>query len=64
MSLKAIHCGKLIDGTGSPFQENMTILIEGNIIKQVGKKLWMNTAYTYLIFKQRSVCLLNLYLVN
>jgi predicted amidohydrolase YtcJ len=37
MSIKAIHCGKLIDGTGNPFQENITILIEGKIIKKVGK---------------------------
>ena len=38
MSTKAIICGKLIDGTGSPSQTGMTILIEGNKIKQVGKK--------------------------
>ncbi|MBT7913129.1 amidohydrolase family protein, partial [Candidatus Bathyarchaeota archaeon] len=38
MSTKAIICGKLIDGTGSPSKTGMTILIEGNKIKQVGKK--------------------------
>ena len=38
MSMKAIICGKLIDGTGSPSQSEMTILIEGNKIIKVGKK--------------------------
>ena len=38
MSLKTIHCGKLIDGTGRPTQKNTIILIEGNKIKKIGKK--------------------------
>jgi hypothetical protein len=38
MSMKAVICGKLIDGTGSPSQTGMTIIIEGNKIIKVGKK--------------------------
>jgi len=33
----AIVCGKLIDGKSDRLVENATILIEGNLIKQVGK---------------------------
>ena len=35
----AIKCGRLIDGKSSQAVENTVVLIEGNIIKQVGKDL-------------------------
>ena len=37
--LTAIKCGKLIDGKSDTPLENVTILIEGNKIKEVGKNV-------------------------
>jgi len=37
--LVAIKCGKLIDGKSDKPSENMVILIDGNVIKEVGKNL-------------------------
>lgn len=36
---KLLHCGKLFDGIHEELFENMDILIEGNVIKEVGKNL-------------------------
>ncbi len=38
-NFKLIKCGKLYDGIKNELQENMEILVEGNIIKDVGKGL-------------------------
>ncbi len=37
--LLAIKCGRLIDGMGGTVQQNVTILVEGNVIRQVGNSL-------------------------
>ncbi len=36
--IKAIRCGKLIDGSGNPPKTDLTILVEGNLIKAVGEE--------------------------
>lgn len=54
--LTAIMCGKLIDGKSDVPLENMTILVEGNTIKEIGKKFTLPdgviildlTAYTVM----------------
>lgn len=36
-SVKAIRCGKLIDGTGAPAIEDAVVVIKGNVIAAVGR---------------------------
>ncbi len=38
MKVYAVRCGKLIDGRNDRVQENVTMIIEGNIIRSVGKE--------------------------
>lgn len=36
---KLLHCGKLFDGIHEELQSHMDILVDGNIISEVGKNI-------------------------
>lgn len=43
--VKVIKCGQLYDGIHDDFQTNMEILVEGNVIKEVGKSVTLPSEY-------------------